>query len=135
MVHAACCADQDCENAVALLCDTLWGYRVAEGHDMKTICRRVHDKALTLQGPELNALMAWMWQFSLHVTYLLSQVLSLFSCCPILLAAFGSCNRQLHLLFFLRLFQPHVAGLFLLADCSLSKSLSPGCLLLLSLPY
>ncbi len=51
---------------------------------MKTICRRVHDKALTLQGPELNALMAWMWQLSLHVTYLLSQVPFLFCCCKAL---------------------------------------------------
>lgn len=81
MAHAACSPDQDCENAAALLCDTIWECRVAEGQDMKTICRRVHNKAMTLQGPELNALMAWMWRFSLHVTYLLSQVLSLFPCC------------------------------------------------------
>lgn len=87
MAHAACHLYHACKNAVALLCESLWGCRVAEGQDMKTICRRVHDKAVTLQGPELNALMAWMWQFSLHVTYLLSQVQILFCCCKALSAS------------------------------------------------
>ena len=48
--------------------------RLAKGKDVQHICECVHKAAQQLQGPELDALKAWAWQFGMHVTLFMVQV-------------------------------------------------------------
>ena len=49
--------------------------RLAKGKDMEYICGAICGAAMEMQeGPELNALKAWTWQFGLQLAELMAKV-------------------------------------------------------------